>query len=181
MCFSNKKAFLLSTCLRVAIQQPTSLTGLFLLGAPLICITLFLTSFPKQKINKTIYFSFQMHLLQRVLKNHPCLMMMMMMMMMMKNFFCGMVDQRKAALFPARTIVRDSHHHKSPIHRKQDCLSSYSSISSTFFPGMGHQCFLLFSQSYIIAKSKTVNHKNSFLPQFDFFSLYEKKLPLVFP
>ena len=54
------------------------------------------------------------------------------------EFFCGMVDQRKAALFPARTIVRDSHHHKSPIHRKQDCLSSYSSISSTFFPGMGH-------------------------------------------
>ena len=44
--------------------------------------------------------------------------MMMMMMMMMMNFFCGMVHrQRRLALFPAGTIVRDPHHREFPTRR----------------------------------------------------------------
>ena len=39
--------------------------------------------------------------------------------MMMMNYFCGMVDRRKA-LFPAGTIVRDPHHRESPTRREQD-------------------------------------------------------------
>ena len=39
--------------------------------------------------------------------------------MMMMNCFCGMVDQRCLALFPAGTIVRDPHHCESLTHRKQ--------------------------------------------------------------
>ena len=37
--------------------------------------------------------------------------------MMMMNFFCGMVDRRKA--FPAGTIVRDPHHRESPTRHEQ--------------------------------------------------------------
>ena len=36
------------------------------------------------------------------------------MIMMMMNRFCGMVDRRRLALFPAGTIVRDPHHLESP-------------------------------------------------------------------
>ena len=39
----------------------------------------------------------------------------------MNCFFCGMVDRRKAfSLIPTGTIVRDSHHGKSPTPREQD-------------------------------------------------------------
>ena len=41
------------------------------------------------------------------------------MIMMMMNCFCGMVDQRRLALFPAGTIVRDPHHLESPTRREQ--------------------------------------------------------------
>ena len=45
----------------------------------------------------------------------------MMMKMMMMNWFCGMVDQRKApALIPAGTIVRDLHHCESSTRREQN-------------------------------------------------------------
>ena len=38
------------------------------------------------------------------------------------NFFCGMVDRRKAfiTLFPAGTIVRDPHHREYPTRREQN-------------------------------------------------------------
>ena len=38
------------------------------------------------------------------------------------DFFCGMVvtDERRLALFPAGTIVRDPHHRESPTRREQD-------------------------------------------------------------
>ena len=46
---------------------------------------------------------------------------MMVMMMMMMNYFCGMVEWKiVCSLFPAGTVVRDSHHHKSLICCKQD-------------------------------------------------------------
>ena len=46
-------------------------------------------------------------------------MMMMMMMMMMNVFVVWVTDERPIALFPAGTIVRDRHHHKSPTRREQ--------------------------------------------------------------
>ena len=41
--------------------------------------------------------------------------------MMMMNCFCGMVDrdERRLALFPGGTIVRDPHYRESPTHREQ--------------------------------------------------------------
>ena len=45
-----------------------------------------------------------------------------MMKMMMMYYFCflWLNDERRLALFPAGTNVRDSHHHESPTRRKQD-------------------------------------------------------------
>ena len=34
-------------------------------------------------------------------------------------FVVWLTDERRLALFPAETIVRDSHHRKSPTRRKQ--------------------------------------------------------------
>ena len=45
---------------------------------------------------------------------------MMMMMMMMNCFVVWLTDERRLALFPAATIVRDPHHFKSPTRREQD-------------------------------------------------------------
>ena len=43
-----------------------------------------------------------------------------MIMMMMMNFFVvWLTDQRRLALFPAGTIVRDAHHRESPTRREQ--------------------------------------------------------------
>ena len=44
-----------------------------------------------------------------------------MIMMMMVHCFCGMflTDERRLALFPAGTIVRDPHHRESPTCRQQ--------------------------------------------------------------
>ena len=39
------------------------------------------------------------------------------MMMMMNCFVVCLTDERRVALFPAETIVRDSHHRKSPTSR----------------------------------------------------------------
>ena len=47
-------------------------------------------------------------------------MMLMMMNMMMNCFVVCLTDERCVALFPAGTIVRDSHHRKSPTRREQD-------------------------------------------------------------
>ena len=39
---------------------------------------------------------------------------------MIMNCFCGMVtDERRVALFPAGTIVRDPHHRESPTRHEQ--------------------------------------------------------------
>ena len=47
-------------------------------------------------------------------------MMMMMMMMMMMNFFVvWLTDERRLALFPAGTIIRDPHHFESPTRHGQ--------------------------------------------------------------
>ena len=46
-------------------------------------------------------------------------MMMMMMMMMMMVFVVWLTDERRLALFPAGTIVRDPHHRESPTRREQ--------------------------------------------------------------
>ena len=47
--------------------------------------------------------------------------MMMMMMMKMMNFFSSrVIDEKRLALFSARTIVRGSHYCKSPTRREQD-------------------------------------------------------------
>ena len=44
----------------------------------------------------------------------------MMMMMMMMNFFVAwLTDERRLALFPAGTIVRDPDHRESPTRREQ--------------------------------------------------------------
>ena len=44
---------------------------------------------------------------------------MMMMMMMMMIFVVWLTDERRLRLIPARTIVRDSDHRKSPTPREQ--------------------------------------------------------------
>ena len=45
----------------------------------------------------------------------------MMMMMKMMNFFSSrVIDEKRLALFSARTIVRGSHYCKSPTRREQD-------------------------------------------------------------
>ena len=41
------------------------------------------------------------------------------MMMMMNCFVVWLTDERRLALFPAGTIVRDPHHHESPTRREQ--------------------------------------------------------------
>ena len=46
-------------------------------------------------------------------------MMMMMMMMMMNCFVVWLTNERRLALFPAGTIVRDPHNRKSLTRRKQ--------------------------------------------------------------
>ena len=47
--------------------------------------------------------------------------MIMMMMMKMMNFFSSrVIDEKRLALFSARTIVRGSHYCKSPTRREQD-------------------------------------------------------------
>ena len=49
------------------------------------------------------------------------MMMMMMMMMMMINYFVvWLTDERRLALFPVGTIVRDPHHCESLTLREQD-------------------------------------------------------------
>ena len=45
---------------------------------------------------------------------------MVMMMMMMNCFAVWLTDERRLALFPAGTIVRDPHHRESLTRRKQD-------------------------------------------------------------
>ena len=54
------------------------------------------------------------------------------MMMMIMNFFCGMVDRRKAfSLISSRTIVRDPHHRESPTWRdipQESFLESFHKI-----------------------------------------------------
>ena len=40
--------------------------------------------------------------------------------MMMNCFVVWLTDERRLALFPAGTIVRDPHHLESPTHREQD-------------------------------------------------------------
>ena len=47
-------------------------------------------------------------------------MMMMMMMMMINCYVVWLNDERRLALFPAWTIVRDPHHRESPTRREQD-------------------------------------------------------------
>ena len=44
----------------------------------------------------------------------------MVMMMMMNCFAVWLTDERRLALFPAGTIVRDPHHRESLTRRKQD-------------------------------------------------------------
>ena len=69
-------------------------------------------------------------------KRHSLVMMMMMMMMMimMINYFCGMIDQRKA-LFP----VRDPHHRESLTRHEQGfsslnvCIKYWKVIYCIFF------------------------------------------------
>ena len=46
-------------------------------------------------------------------------MMMMIMMMMMIVFVVWLTDERRLALFPAGTIIRDPHHRESPTRREQ--------------------------------------------------------------
>ena len=46
--------------------------------------------------------------------------MMMMMMMMMMIFVIWLTDERRLALFPAGTTVRDPHHGESLTHHEQD-------------------------------------------------------------
>ena len=41
-------------------------------------------------------------------------------MMMMNCFVVWLTDERRLALFPAGTIVRDPHHRESPTRREQD-------------------------------------------------------------
>ena len=48
------------------------------------------------------------------------IMMMMMMMMMMNYFVEWLTDERRLALFSARTTVRDPHHRESPTRCEQD-------------------------------------------------------------
>ena len=47
------------------------------------------------------------------------MMMMIMMMMMMIVFEVWLTDERRLALFPAGTIIRDPHHRESPKRREQ--------------------------------------------------------------
>ena len=47
------------------------------------------------------------------------MMIMMMMMMMMMVFVVWLTDERRLALFPAGTIVRDPHHRESLTRRGQ--------------------------------------------------------------
>ena len=43
----------------------------------------------------------------------------MMMMMMMNCFVVWLIDERRLALFPAGTIIRDAHHRESPTRRER--------------------------------------------------------------
>ena len=45
---------------------------------------------------------------------------MMMMMMMMNSFVVWLTDEKRLALFPAGTIVRDPHYRESLIRGEQD-------------------------------------------------------------
>ena len=41
------------------------------------------------------------------------------MMMMTNCFVVWLIDERRLALFPAGTIIRDAHHHESPTRRER--------------------------------------------------------------
>ena len=76
---------------------------------------------------------------------------------MMMNCFCGMVDQRKA-LFPAETIVRDTHRHKPPTRCEQDMLRYVCCILSF---NHGQKSFILPKLYLKKSIKKRLNFSNS--------------------
>ena len=51
-------------------------------------------------------------------------------MMTMNCFVVWLTDERRLALFSARTIIRDPHHRESPTHREQGLFEPAQNLSS---------------------------------------------------